>query len=87
MAGMKDTMVDDVLIAGGGQVGLGLALALKRSAPDMAVTVVDLARPGTGRAGRASTITAGGRKMLERLGVWAVIDGGGAAGNRDGGHR
>ena len=65
---------DDVLIAGGGQVGLGLALALKRSAPDMAVTVVDLAAPGTGRAGRASTIAAGGRKMLERLGVWEQIE-------------
>ncbi len=74
MAGVKETRaVDDVLIAGGGQVGLGLALALKRSAPDMAVTVVDAAPPGAGRAGRASTITAGGRKMLERLGVWRTI--------------
>lgn len=64
---------DDVLIAGGGQVGLGLALALKHAAPDMAVTLVDAARPGMGRTGRASTITAGGRKMLERLGVWPVV--------------
>ncbi len=64
---------DDVLIAGGGQVGLALALALKRSAADMAVTVVDAAPPGVGRAGRASTIAAGGRKMLERLGVWPAI--------------
>ena len=72
---MKDTSVaDDVLIAGGGQVGLALALALKRSAADMAVTVVDAAPPGAGRAGRASTITAGGRKMLERLGVWPAIE-------------
>ena len=74
MAGMRDKTADDVLIAGGGQVGLGLALALKRSAPDMAVTVVDAAPPGAGRAGRASTITAGGRKMLERLGVWSRIE-------------
>ncbi len=62
-----------MLIAGGGQVGLALALALKRSAPDMAVTLVDAAPPGAGRAGRASTITAGGRKMLERLGVWQAV--------------
>lgn len=76
MAGMNETTAErpeDVVIAGGGQVGLGLALALKRSAPDMTVTVVDAAAPGAGRAGRASTITAGGRKMLERLGVWDKI--------------
>ena len=72
---MKDTAAaDDVLIAGGGQVGLGLALALKRSAPEMAVTLVDAAPPGAGRTGRASTIAAGGRKMLERLGVWPTIE-------------
>jgi 2-octaprenyl-6-methoxyphenol hydroxylase len=65
---------DDVLIAGGGQVGLSLALALKRSAPDMAVTLVDAALADDGRAGRASTITAGGRRMLERLGVWPAIE-------------
>ncbi len=65
---------DDVLIAGGGQVGLALALALKRSAPEMAVTLVDAAPPGAGRAGRASTITAGGRNLLERLGVWPAIE-------------
>ncbi len=77
MAGRADSGAgrpDDVLIAGGGQVGLGLALALKRSAPDMAVTLVDAAPPGGGRAGRASTITAGGRKMLERLGVWPAVE-------------
>jgi len=74
MAGSKDGTADDVLIAGGGQVGLSLALAVKRSAPDMAVTLVDAAPPGAGRAGRASTITAGGRKMLDRLGVWKEIE-------------
>ncbi len=76
MAGMTESAADrpgDVLIAGGGQVGLALALALRRSAPGMAVTLVDAAPPGAGRAGRASTITAGGRKMLERLGVWPAI--------------
>ena len=63
MSGMGDVQgsddVDDVLIAGGGQVGLALALALKRSAPDLAVTLVDAEPGGTRRAGRASTITAG----------------------------
>jgi 2-octaprenyl-6-methoxyphenol hydroxylase len=66
----------DVLVAGGGQVGLALALALARSAPDMAVTLVDAEPAGAGsRAGRASTITAGGRKMLEQLGVWPEVVG------------
>jgi 2-octaprenyl-6-methoxyphenol hydroxylase len=37
--------VVDVVIAGGGQVGLALALALRRAAPDLAVTVVDAAPP------------------------------------------
>ena len=64
----------DVLIAGGGQVGLALALALKQSAPNLAVTVVDAAATGVRpREGRASTIVAGGRKMLEQLGVWENI--------------
>lgn len=65
--------VEDVLIAGGGQVGLALALALKRSSADITVTLIDAAQPGAGRAGRASTITGGGRKMLEHLGVWGAI--------------
>ncbi len=61
----------DVVIAGGGQVGLALALALCRSAPDLAVTLIDAAPPGaSSREGRASTIAAGGRRLLETLGVW-----------------
>jgi 2-octaprenyl-6-methoxyphenol hydroxylase len=64
----------DVLVAGGGQVGLALALALARSAPDLAVTLVDAAPAASAaRSGRASTITAGGRRMLDRLGVWQDV--------------
>ncbi len=66
----------DIAIAGGGQVGLALALALRRSAPDLAVTLVDATDPkARSRAGRASTIAAGGRHVLERLGVWGEIAG------------
>ena len=71
---MTDETVDDVVIAGGGQVGLVLALALRRSAPGLAVTLVDAAPVGAPyREGRASTIAAGGRRMLERLGVWPAV--------------
>jgi 2-octaprenyl-6-methoxyphenol hydroxylase len=64
----------DVLIAGGGQVGLALALALAQAAPRLAVTLVDAATPeARPREGRASTIVAGGQRMLAELGVWPAI--------------
>lgn len=75
MSKARDQDRSDVLIAGGGQIGLALSLALVRSAPGLAVTLVDAAPAGGGRAGRASTITAGGRRMLERLGIWQEIAG------------
>ena len=72
---MPDTAeTADVLIAGGGQVGLALALALRRSAPSLSVTLVDAAPPDSRpREGRASTIVAGGQRMLATLGAWDAI--------------
>lgn len=68
--------MSDILIAGGGQVGLALALALRRSASSLAVTLVDATVPDSRpREGRASTIVAGGRRMLATLGVWDAIAG------------
>jgi 2-octaprenyl-6-methoxyphenol hydroxylase len=70
----KATGVVDVLIAGGGHVGLALALALKRAAPDLSVMLVDPASARRGD-GRASAIAAAGRRMLDSLGVWqAMVD-------------
>jgi 2-octaprenyl-6-methoxyphenol hydroxylase len=64
----------DVLIAGGGHVGLALALALRRAAPTLGVTLVDAApREAARKDSRASAIAAAGRKMLKRLGVWDEI--------------
>jgi len=62
----------DVLIAGGGHVGLALALALKRAAPGLSVMLVDPASAPR-RDGRASAIAAAGRRMLESLGVWQAM--------------
>ncbi len=64
----------DVLIAGGGHVGLSLALALRLAEPGLSVTVVDATPPeAIGRDNRASAIAAAGRRMLEQLGVWSSI--------------
>ena len=64
----------DVLIAGGGHVGLSLAVALRQAEPGLAVAVVD-ATPSAaiGRDTRASAIAAAGRRMLDTLGVWDEI--------------
>ncbi len=64
----------DVLIAGGGHVGLSLGLALRLGAPDLRVTVVDATPPeALGRDNRASAIAAAGRRMLGQLGAWDDI--------------
>jgi 2-octaprenyl-6-methoxyphenol hydroxylase len=61
----------DVLIAGGGYVGLSLALALKVGAKDLTVAVVDLREPEQAdKDGRASAIASAARTMLTTLGAW-----------------
>lgn len=68
----------DIVIGGGGFIGLTLARALSFAAPGLfRVAVVDPAPPERLRApnhdGRAMTIAASSRRMLEALGVWAAI--------------
>lgn len=68
----------DIIIGGGGFIGLTLARALSVAAPGMfSVAVVDPAPPERLRApnndGRAMTISAASRRMLETLGVWSDI--------------
>lgn len=64
----------DVLIAGGGYVGLSLALALRSADPTLEVAVVEPKPPeAMRRDGRASAIAAAARHMLDRLGVWGRI--------------
>jgi len=63
----------DVIIVGGGPVGLTLALALRRSLAGIRVALVDrrpLSVPGDNRA---SAIAAGVRRIFEALGVWDAM--------------
>lgn len=64
----------DIAIAGGGYVGLSLALALKKADPSLAVAVID-PKPmdSLGKDPRASAIAAAASRMLDRLGVWDEI--------------
>ncbi|PDT41037.1 MULTISPECIES: ubiquinone biosynthesis hydroxylase [Sinorhizobium] len=64
----------DVLIAGGGYVGLSLAVSLKKAAPHFAVTVVDGApEDAWKRDERASAVALAAERMLDVLGVWSAI--------------
>lgn len=75
---IEDKRVDDervdIVIAGGGYVGLGLALALKTADPTLDILVADI-RPtaAIARDERASAIVDAGRALLDRLGVWDEI--------------
>jgi len=70
----------DIVIGGGGFIGLTLARALSEAAPGLfRIAVVDPAPPERLRApnndGRAMTISAASRRMLETLGVWPAVQG------------
>lgn len=63
----------DVVIAGGGGVGLSLATAIRGADPNARVVVVDRRPPGAVGDPRASAIAAAARRMLTRIGVWTEI--------------
>ncbi|MET3927287.1 FAD-dependent monooxygenase [Devosia sp. 2618] len=60
----------DVIIVGGGPVGLTLALALVQPAKGIRVALVDRRPLSVPRDARASAIAAGVRRVFEALGVW-----------------
>ncbi len=64
----------DILIGGGGYVGLSLAVAIKKAAPHLKITVVDAAPPDVWQKDeRASAIAAGAIRLLKALDVWDEI--------------
>ena len=65
----------DVLIVGGGYVGLSLALAIKTAAPHLSVTVLDGAPANANdKETRASAIASAACRMLTQLDVWQHLE-------------
>lgn len=60
----------DVIMVGGGPVGMTLALALAQSARGIRLALVDRRPLSVPRDNRASAIAAGVRRIFEALGVW-----------------
>src|SRR5690348_13781290 len=60
----------DVLIVGGGPVGLALALALTGAMRDLRIGIIDRRLVGVPTDRRASAIAAGVRRVLDGLGIW-----------------
>jgi 2-octaprenyl-6-methoxyphenol hydroxylase len=63
-------MSGTVLVAGGGIVGLSLAIALRTQSH---LPVVVLAGPPAGPDERASAVAASARRLFGRIGVWSLV--------------
>ncbi len=65
----------DLLIVGGGYVGLSVAVAVKQAAPHLTVEVIEAAPEDAWKKDpRASAIIAAATKMLEVFGIWDRIE-------------
>ncbi len=65
----------DLLIVGGGYVGLSVAVAVKQAAPHLSVEVIEAAPESAWKKDpRASAIIAAATKMLEVFGIWERIE-------------
>lgn len=70
MAEAKSTSPYDVLIVGGGPVGLTLALSLVRFLPGLRLGLLDRRALAIPKDSRASAVAAGGQRLFEAIGVW-----------------
>src|SRR6478752_5947958 len=65
----------DMLVVGGGYVGLSAAVAVKQAAPHLDVAVVEAAPEHVWKGDmRASAIIAAATRMLEVFGIWDEIE-------------
>lgn len=65
----------DVVIAGGGYVGLGAAVAIKQAAPHLNVELIEAAPADVWKKDmRASAIIAAASRMLDVFGVWSELE-------------
>ncbi len=65
----------DLLIVGGGYVGLSVAVAVKQAAPHLTVEVIEASPENAWKKDpRASAIIAAATKMLEVFGIWDRIE-------------
>ncbi|ARO26039.1 2-octaprenyl-6-methoxyphenyl hydroxylase [Rhizobium sp. S9] len=65
----------DMLVVGGGYVGLSAAVAVKQAAPHLKVSVVEAAPEHVWKNDeRASAVIAAAAKMLEIFGIWTEIE-------------
>ena len=65
----------DVVVAGGGYVGLGVAVAIKQAAPHLNVQVIEAAPEEVWKKDmRASAIIAAAARMLNVFGIWQELE-------------
>ncbi|HEU0017048.1 MAG TPA: FAD-dependent monooxygenase [Methyloceanibacter sp.] len=74
---MADTKTYDVIIAGGGFVGMTLAVALSGAAPKgFRMALVDAESPDKNKADpRASALSVASKRLLSVLGIWPALAG------------
>jgi Ubiquinone biosynthesis hydroxylase, UbiH/UbiF/VisC/COQ6 family len=67
--------MQDIVIVGGGYVGLAVAVAVKQAAPHLAVEVIEAApKDAWKKDPRASAIIAAATRMFEVFGLWDEIE-------------
>ncbi|MBL1404531.1 MAG: ubiquinone biosynthesis hydroxylase [Rhizobiales bacterium] len=72
--GQRSDLEYDVLIGGGGYVGLSVAVAIADNAKHLKICIVDMApEKAVMQDERASAIAADATRMLEQLGLWKNI--------------